>query len=190
MLELEGKSIEDIQWLIKSLILFIQGKDSNFVTKHVRLKKYLQGGNDDTESPQPLPQNTGSSGNIPPTGTIDGQTGWPDTKYPNGLEKYDGKKLLFEDSYLKRIGENDMQKKFKSKLEDICSKELWGINPNRLMLHMFHESWLNPQAKNPASWAIGLIQILWKYAENYGTTYEKWRYCFTLICSSLFRSKK
>jgi hypothetical protein len=61
--------------LIKSLILFIQEKDSTFVTKHSRLEKYLQERNDDTELSQSSSQNTGSSENIPPTGTIDGQTG-------------------------------------------------------------------------------------------------------------------
>ena len=169
--DMESKSIEDIQWLIKSLILFIQEKDSTFITKHSRLEKYLQERNDDTESPQPSSQNTGSSENIPPTGTIDGQTGWPDTpKYPNGLEKYKGT-LLFENSYLTRIGVENIWA-FKTKLQEICKNDLWGINPNWLMLHMFHESGLNPQAKN-GNWALWLIQILPKYVENYGTTVEQ-----------------
>lgn len=173
--DIESKSIEDIQWLIKSLILFIQEKDSNFVTKHSRLEKYLQGGNDDTESPQLPSQNPDSSGGSSSTWTIDGQTGWTDTpKYPNGLEKYDGKwKLLFEDTYLTRIGDNHMQEEFKSKLITICEKNLWGINPNWLMLHMFHESGFNPKAKHSTSWALWLIQILPYYVEKYGTTVEQ-----------------
>ena len=171
--DIESKSIEDIQWLIKSLILFIQEKDSTFVTKHSRLEKYLQERNDDTELSQSSLQNTGSSENIPPTGTIDGQTGWTDTKYPNGLEKYDGKwKLLFEDSYLKRIGVGNIWA-FKTKLQEICKNDLWWINPNWFMLHIFHESGFNPQAKNKTSWALWLIQILPKYVEKYGTTLEK-----------------
>ncbi len=171
---IEDIQSEDIQRLIKENVLpfIIQKKDSNFVTKHSRLEKYLQERNDDTESPQPSSQNTGSSGGSSSTWTIDSPTGWPDTpKYPNGLEKYKGT-LLFENSYLKRIGDNNMQEDFKSKLITICEKDLWGINPNWLMLHMFHESGLNPQAKN-GNWALWLIQILPKYVENYGTTYEK-----------------
>lgn len=49
---------------------------------------------------------------------------------------------------------------------------LLGINPEHLMIVMYAESRLNPQAVNPTSKATGLIQFMPATARGLGTTVE------------------
>lgn len=62
---------------------------------------------------------------------------------------------------------------FLSEVQRICT--LLGMNPDHLMLVMYAESRLNPQAVNPLSKATGLIQFMPATATGLGTTVTKLR---------------
>lgn len=65
---------------------------------------------------------------------------------------------------------SDKKATFESKVVQIANAI--GFDPNWLMIVMFFESGLNPQAVNPTSGASGLIQFMPPTAKNLGTTVE------------------
>lgn len=87
-----------------------------------------------------------------------------ENKQENKTEVLTSEPLVYEDL----IKENKVE--FIEKVKKI-SNDLW-INPNRLMIVMYKESWLNHTAVNSKSKATGLIQFLPSTAKWLWTTTE------------------
>ena len=86
--------------------------------------------------------------------------------YNYGLNNYD---MLFLRDKIK----SDKKATFESMVVQIANAI--GFDPNWLMIVMFFESGLNPQAVNSTSGASGLIQFMPPTARNLGTTVEEIR---------------